>query len=197
MRCGDNSWYLGPRSGFHRVQPSSHGSADTTKKGLSVQKSRPWRNEEGTQSFSAWISRESRIRKYRISLGHLQKEYSFSNAQVYPFKNAPRKQSAETLGIQDRSSKRYTPVQRNKSQPSKSRKYWKYNENIIEIGHPDQEHQPKQKRLFNFIVTSERQQRYRPSQRKRKTPPWPKVQGWHIKSTVWVNVDKGRHQWHH
>ena len=33
---------------------------------------------------------------------------------------------------------------------------WKYIEDIIEVGDPDQEHQPKQKRLFNFIKSLRR-----------------------------------------
>ena len=42
---------------------------------------------------------------------------------------------------------------------TKRQSYWRHIENIIEIGNPDQEHQPKQKRLFNFIKSLPRDNR--------------------------------------
>ena len=41
-------------------------------------------------------------------------------------------------------------------QKAERQSYWKYIENIVEVGNPDQEYQPKQKRLFNFIKSLRR-----------------------------------------
>ena len=41
-------------------------------------------------------------------------------------------------------------------QKAERQSYWRHIENIIEIGNPDQEHQPKQKRLFIFIKSLRR-----------------------------------------
>ena len=43
-----------------------------------------------------------------------------------------------------------------KLQKAERQSYWKYLDNLIEVGDPGQEHQPKQKRLFSFVKSLRR-----------------------------------------
>ena len=38
-------------------------------------------------------------------------------------------------------------------QKAEQQSYWNFVDNIIEVGDPEQEHQPKQKRFWSFIIS--------------------------------------------
>ena len=43
-----------------------------------------------------------------------------------------------------------------KLQKVERQSYWKYHDNLIEVGEPNQEHQAEQKRLFSFVKSLRR-----------------------------------------
>ena len=76
-----------------------------------------------------------------------------------PLKNLRRKQ--KLLFKQQRRTRAAKDIRHNKETKAKLQKaerqsYWKYLDNLIEVGDPSQEHQPKQKRLFSFVKSLRR-----------------------------------------
>ena len=69
--------------------------------------------------------------------------------------------------------------------------YWNFIDNIIEVGDPEQEHQPKQKRFCSFVkFTLQGHLWCRTRYRLRKTTRRPKGQSWHPKQAICIYLDK-------